>query len=302
MVQLLALLFAFLCACTPEPERSDRQSASPEIVARYLSASERLQSDFLDRGWVVSRDGGLPANVGDSLLWSGLALSALPCDQGDAIEANLIDMVTRHDGGLVRYEPLANPVSLDGAIGLWHGIAHRITCAGKAELWREPVRLHAEFLERSKGYLSNEAKDAQAPIFLYVPDLLHARLNGAANPSSDLLGVLRPALALWAKAVVDNRASCYRVHLGLLMMETLAALGKDGNRANFCVAAKGAGMPLVDHFCGQPEPLLTFIEDFEFNQWEFALQRCAGWESPDSHGYETPGLDLIVAIKHAYQL
>jgi len=273
------------------------------VSARYTEALDRLEAGFLDRGWVISRErDGTPTHTGDSLIWSGMLLAAVPCDRGVKTEAALIEMITDLGGALVRYIPTVGKVrgaSLDGALGLYRGIAHRIKCPGKADLWREAVRLHSEYVRTKRDLHPTGA--TVPPGFTYVLERLARELGAGGSPDSDDLGLLRPALAVWAKSTVDMRKPCYRVHLGLLVHQALDDLGVSPQHEHFCIAAKGGGMPLVDHFCGQPEPLLTWIEKFEYDRAEYFLQRCS-FESEHTDGVLTPGLDLIVAIRTAYAL
>lgn len=305
----IGLLFALLAlSCGRPVDKIEPRDPPLAIQLKYHFASERLMADHLENGWVVTRKpDGTPEHTGEALLWSGVALASLSCEDGAAIEDMLIDTVKRHDGALVRYEPLGEyeggrEVTLDGAIGFWRGVAARLACPGSPEKWAPAIKLHLDYVERSKGHLHPNAKVVIPPGFDYVVHLLGHRLGLSGLPSSDAFGGLRTALALWAKATVDNRKPCYRVHLGLLMLESVEALGVGVPRETFCIASKGAGMPLVDHYCGMEQPLLDWIDDFKFNVWEFQHQRCAGWESPDADGDATPGLDFLVGVKHAYTI
>ena len=297
-----------LVSCAREPDRPELRDPPIEVQLRYHFASERLLADHLENGWVVTRKpDGTPEHTGEGLLWSGVALASLTCEDGAAIEDMLIATVTRLDGALVRYEPLGEyeggrEVTLDGAIGFWRGVAHRVvSCPGSAEKWTPAVKLHLDYVERSKGRLHPNAKAVLPPGFDYVLHLLGHRLGLSGLPSGDTLDGLRTALALWAKATIDNRKPCYRVHLGLLMLESVEALGVGVSRETFCIASKGAGMPLVDHYCGVEQPLLDWVDNFEFNRFEFAHQRCY-YETESVGDDQTPGLDFLVGVKHAYRI
>ncbi len=64
---------------------------------------------------------------------------------------------------------------------------------------------------------------------------------------------------------------------------------------------RGVDIPLIDHKCGRGD-LKGWIDAFKFNEWEYRHQRSGKWEQPDGDGDETPGLDLITAIRAAYDI
>jgi hypothetical protein len=252
---------------------------------------------------------GTPDHQGEGLLWTGLAMAYLPCDLGDGPEATLLNMMESKGGQLVRFEPLGEyaggrEVTFDGAVGLYRGIAERITRCGRADLWRPVVLRHRDWV-RDHGYRLHENTD---PALLgessYVLNLLTALVEGVDPPSIRTQYLLEQEIAAWAWGVTQTHAAAYRIHLGYQTLRTIEALGpslSDAGKGNFCSASNGADIPLVDHWCARGN-LKQWIADYKYNEFEFRHQRAGAWEFPDGNGDATPALDLLAALKEAYDL
>jgi hypothetical protein len=305
-VPLLAII-----GCAHAKKKPEPVDPSQEILSLYKTASNRLISKYLDNGtWVVSRHpDGSSEHQGEGLIWSGVALSALSCDDGKDIEANLQRSIMSNDGALVRYEPLGEyrngrEVTLDGALGLYLGVARRIQkCPGTgSRSWKEVLNKHCAYLSETKGLL-NQAAPATLGGFRYLLDLLSftGGACGTGNPGN-ARGV-ETEVAGWAMATVASRSAAYRLNLGFIALETLELLDKpisSQGRDEWCAATNGAGIPTIDAWCGRGD-LRAWIAGYQYNQWEYRHQRAA-WESPDGDGDTTPGLDLLVALKQSYNL
>lgn len=302
----LALLTALLgCKAHDKIDPLPRDETAEE---NYYGAYTRLL-EFREGGWIVSRrPDGRPQHVGDSLLWTGLAMAAVPCDAGDELERHLIEVIHRLDGGLVRYEPLGEyaggrEASLDGALGLYRGAAERIVACGRGEAWGEALRTHLSFLERSGGRL-HLGTTATLELFSALPEVVCHRSGDSRCHDTGIRNrrAMERAVGAWAWAVNAAKAAAFRVHLGWLVLTTLERTGHDinpDNRNAYCAATRGMGIAIVDHWCGR-DGLKAWLDAFEFDRWEYAFQRAPAWESPDGDGDETPGLDYVLAIKEAY--
>lgn len=299
------LLLLTLAGCAKAPARPEPSEPTPAVRALYAEASQRLTSGFLEGGWVVSRTSeGEPRHQGDSLIWSGLSLYALSCEDGAQVEDALLRMLGEGGGGLVRFPGLDKPVSMDGALGLYRGAADRIQrCPGSREKWAPAVQKHLAYVSASNGRLGPEGATL-AGDFGYVLDLLGEWLDVGAPADSERAGGLAAQASAWALATVATKSSAYRIHLGLLAFETTEALGADvpeDGRNGFCQTSREAALPGVEWWCGREQALYAFIDGFKYDEWEMRLQRGA-WESPDGNGLRTPGLDILVALRTAYQL
>lgn len=301
-----ALVFAALlvvgCGAADEPPRDEPVDPIPSL---YGAAQDRLVG-MLDGGYVVSRwQDGRPEHIGDSLIWSGLAMFALDCEHGAAIEDALLAMVGELDGGLWRHPMRPGDVSMDGAVGFYRGVAWRVdNCEGSADKWRVAFAKHQAFSEPG-GKLNPSANATLPKEFTYVRDLLAHKLGSAGRPHSDRLRALEGQIVAWATAVKQTKAACYRIHLGYQTLKTLHQLGADVSATGkelFCKTTADTDLPTVDHYCGRRD-LGAWIDSFTWNTWEHRHQRCPAWESPDGKdGLATPGLDLVEALKEKYAL
>lgn len=302
-VAAASLIALTLAACGKAEKKHDSVEPDLEALSAYAVDVNRLQDDFLDQGFVVSRyASGEAEHRGDALIWSGIALGVLPCDEGDDIENALISMVERLDGGLYRHPELADRVSMDGALGFYRGVAQRLRCSGKRDLWASPLKLHYEFSLKHKTGLNAASTAELVPEFTYVRDLLLAEVGLRGKPSADRQRTLETQTAGWALAAKLKRASCFRIHLGLITLQTIESLGgqiSEKGRDQFCSATKSLELPTVNHWCGRPG-LLDFLHSFKHDEWEYRLQRCTNWESPDGNGLLTPALDRLVGLSEYY--
>ena len=310
----IIILALSLASCGKADDRAEPDPATDRIAELHASASARLLKDFVQGDtWVVSRwdDSGAAERQGEGLLWSGVALSALTCEDGNGIEAGLIAAITAHGGALVRIEPLGEyeggrEVTWDGAVGLYRGIAARATfCPGSAERWAPVIALHVDYVDANGGQLNARAPATIPEPLRYVLDLLAWRLGVGNEPNHGRLAALELAFAVQAAGVNATHAAAYRLNLALLSFQTVENLGisvSGGGRDRFCAASRGVDIPTMDEWCGRGG-LASWIDGFQFNAWEFRHQRAGAWERPDgAPGLSTPGLDILVAIVQAYAL
>ncbi len=306
MKLLLAILLCLSCAKAPKADDSEPTTAP--IKERFAAAEQRVLTQFLENGWLVSRGtNGEVAHQGDSLIFTGIWLGAASCAAGNASEAMLQDTIERNGGALVRYEPMdGNAASLDGALGLYSGIADRIArCPESLPRWRDVMLLHKQFVEDHSGHLHGDPGAGQlVPEFDYVLDLLLARLTDGPGSGFDgrRLSLLVAESTAWAVGVKAAHAAAFRIHISFLAFRTAEALGQavnDVGRNGFCAATAGVDMPTVDHWCGRGD-LVAWVDAFEPNKWEYRHQRSGSWETPDGQGFQTPGIDLLVGIRAAY--
>lgn len=300
---LTALLTLESCGLKPKPNIVDSNEA---IIQKYAEAINRLPRFLSDGIWVVSlTPNGNITNEGDGLIFSGLAMAALPCDGiGRQVSEGLAKAITDSGGQLYRHPTLRDKISLDGALGLYRGVLHRVLMCGDGSTWNIPIKLHYDYV-KSHDYRMNDASEALLEMeFDFILDALAARMGLREAPSTARSAILIAEVTEWARIVLAAKAGCYRVHLGYQVVRMLDELGFEPNklqRSLFCGAATGGDLPLSDHYCGMGL-LLQFIEQFKYNEWEYRHQRCGTFETPDAQGWETPGLDLILAIKEAYKI
>lgn len=296
-MQLNKLIF-ILAGCHPSKPAIPKADPPQEILDQYATASDRLIA-MSDGNYVVSRhDDDTMEHIGDSLIWTGIALGMLPCTKGDAIEASLFDMIDQLDGGMWRHPSLPDQISLDGAIGVYRGAAKRIMqCPGSKERWSVALAKHLQL-----GKLNPKSDQTWPLEFKYVPELALAVSSGSSLPSHDRLVALTGQINDWALATVISHSACYRLNLGYQTFRTIEELGQNINNGDFCAQTAGAGLATIDRWCGRNDGH-EFISNFEYDRWEFQPQRCSWEGDPDGKpGLHTPGLDLIEMIYESYNV
>ena len=275
ILAILAIAFAFIGCGKKHVSASDPSS---QETATYNDLVARLPQ-FEDAGWVVSR--GQNTNQGDSLLFSGLALYALPCEAGNAI-ANAFEKQLA-TGQLVRYPGNKDAASLDGQLGMYRGIASRIRRCNERDRWHD-VLAKANLGSLLVGY------DAVRKSVLQ-----NVGIGGGPSEAERL--ALEEEARTEAVAANAKHIACFRVHFSLIAMQTLEDLGGNiATRDLFCAESRGLRIPTVDHFCNRDD-LTSYLDSYQDNVWIYQFQRCPGWESPDAKGDQEPGVDYLVAYQ-----
>ena len=291
-------------SCSKEDEEEPTEPAT-DIREIYDDTAKRAVSEFLDHSRIVSRDkNGQPSNVGDSLIFSGLALYGLPCDLGTPIEAQIISEIGSLKGGLMRHPLEPNEASLDGALGLYFGIADRISRCGSSAVWKPAIDLHMAFVDGNHQRLNPKSDSVLTKEFDYVLHLLGNKLGLRSKPTDDVKLLMGLESAEWARACMVAKKSCFRIHLGLLALKTVEMLGENIPKSvkwDFCDVTRESQMPTVDHWCERGD-LKKWIDDFKFDVWEYRHQRCGYFETPDANGNRTPAIDYLVAVRTAYEV
>jgi hypothetical protein len=318
MMRLLIILALAACSKEPAKEEIDPLPVPPDYAALHDAAYTRLTSDFLDQNEVVSRKpDGSAAHQGDSLLFSGLLIASVKCDQALETEQTLQRAIMSHGGQLWRHWSI-DDASVDGAIGLFRGIAERYARGCQSfKNWKPALEALKAYADANNGAI-NHNSSAGLDTFAYVLDLLLDRLAGGVSPDfgsdrraflAQLMGswvsAVHAGYKLWKAGVSNEPPAAYRVHLALLTLETLGKLGvhvQAKARDSFCHNSQGFDMPTTDHYCGR-KPIGDWVSGFQYDIWEFRHQRSGLWESdPDGNGYRTPAVDLLYGIAQGYEL
>ncbi len=295
MKNVLPIMALAMFACGKAKPEPKPEPATPTQVVTFDMAADRL-ARFYDAGFVVTRDAaGTALNQGDALIWTGEAVYALDCARGAAPAAALAQMVTDTGGAIYRHPSLPANVSLDGAIGFYRGVAKRALVCGDAATWAPLIAEHVAYMADHGGLL-NAGDVAGLPAgFTYLRDKLAWRLGVGDEPSAAAQAKMETAAAAWAVADIAAKAACYRSHLALNTFQIIEELGgtvSPAARNTFCAATKTANLATSDHWCGR-DGLDQWLTAFKWNVYQYAHQRCPGWESPDAKG-EEPAVDELV--------
>lgn len=310
MRNLLLMVTLLVVACNPVKKKLEASEPSAADIAAYQDASAAVADRFIYGGFgVVSLDpSGAPEHLGEALIWGGTYLWGVSCDLGKPVADALAAMINRLGGQMIRVDPLGEyegdrAITWDGMVGALMGISRRVTACGETDLWRQPILAMIAYQD-SRGHRLNDSSSAVAPVgFLYVRDLIAARLGLRDEPDESRKIDFEKNAAGWPAIVALSHQTgigsdaCFRVNLAFSSIVTVETLGKemsDAARGEFCLGSDGMQIPTIDHLCGR-ERISNYIAQFEPNQWEYRHQRCGSWESPDGGGNQSPGLDRLTA-------
>ena len=322
----LAAVMALVVATEACGSSQEEAAAPPPVLPRAeeLSALEgaetaaigRLLERHLDSGMVVSRtrpDDGSPRDIGDSAIFTGIALGALDCDRGRALLEGVLENIRDHDGMIYRHPRLDaataakhGPSSRDAMIGTAFGLVLRArNCpedrAEIAEVWG----LHRAFVkELGNGRLYPEAGEDKQ---------INAGLWWLWDRVANYLGVTGEApsktKALWESGVVATAASvaaaagsapeqtaCYPIHLTAIQYLTAVAIDAPPSlsmRLSWCAATRGTGIPMVEWMCSR-ESAASWLSTYSPDQpYVYRHQKCKT-QGEDGTDVSGPGVDFIV--------
>jgi hypothetical protein len=309
-MRFLALLLT-LAACAKAPDKPERLPATDSVRELYDQTADRLMAEFLEDGQVVSRKpDGSPEHVGDSLIWTGVAIGVLPCHLAEVVADRLALRIRDNGGELVRFEPLpeeyvaGREISFDGVSGVLFGLArYRARCQSDG-VDRGFLTARRDYVARNDNRIHHNV-DARIPAeFTFTEQALYHAYGLEGRPHDDRMHVLLLQLAGWTQAVKASRAACYRANLAWMHTSALEALGYSfgaAERGLLCQAAEGLDLPQWEHYCSRSMSLTSFVDAWQFDRAEFQLQRCS-WEHEEPRGRRYPGLDLLLALTELYDL
>lgn len=305
---LFIAIFGQLIGCGADRHAPPHEPAVTPVPEMHAAAVARLPA-FLENGQVVSRwENGEAEHLGDSLLWTGIAIGSLDCETGWPLMDAMYQRMARTDGELDRFDPLperyaGNEISFDGETGFYYAVARRLRrcpeeSASLAVLWGQRLG----YIDRHGGRLHRNVAVEMTTPFDFTRDAISHALGLRGEPHVDRLRSLEVAAYSWIQSVVAAKAAAYRIHLAIRHLMTVQALGhqlsEQGYR-NICNAAKPAALPLVEWWCGRHDEFLT---EFRYDAFEYRHQRAI-WESPDGkEGLRTPAVDLLDYLSQRYGL
>lgn len=293
---------AIACSHAKAKPETPTTDPPPAVVENWGIEQDRALT-FASDGFIVSLDKNqVTQNQGDSLIWTGVALASMDCQHGAKLDQALQAMVKTLNGGLWRHPSIPNDVSLDGALGFYLGVTHRITHCMEGDIWAPLLKLH----QAAGSALNPNGGTKLEDPFTAARDAVLSLVGIADYPGAVRIGALSEAAALMGAAPgIAHRTgvgsqACYRAHLGLLVMQIIEATGgKPSARNSFCAATVGYDLPTTDQYCGRGN-LRAWTEAFQSDVWQYRHQRCPGWENPDGDGLLQPGIDLLRGLVDAY--
>lgn len=298
---ILSLLLMVL-ACTSDPQ--------PFKMIREFPAAENNKTDILDKkitnlfnnhlfmGYVVAKDeyNILPIHLGDSALFTGLAIASIDEFNPNPVLDHIIEM-----GGLIERHPIhpkiSDPSSRDQVIGMMYGLVVRWNRKPEerekiAKAWK----FHYEYVENLKGKLYPKAGiDKSLNPSLYYLWLEVGKYFGITEKSGDrnlwLAGMMATAIDINV-----HKKAAYPLHLSMLQILTAHEIGKPIDniyRWRWCQESKNMLIPMIDWYC-ERRKAENFLANYVENEWDYQHQRAQQYESPDGNNNKSSQLDFII--------
>lgn len=297
----LALLAS--CAHPKKPEESVSSLPDKEDLSALLEKRdailERFKAFNVEAGYVVSRNpAGDIEHTGDSVLWTGLALTALPCEQGAAIYDQLRNDILRRGGLIARWAADPNPShpsSRDQVRGVMLALVSRAKRCGDIESAREVWRTHMRYVADNNGGLFPGANPGYqvTDAFMWPWSVVGEYLG--IQPATGSKFVFEAAMSSTAAAILVQKSAGYPIHLATLDAILAYEVGKPISKLGYealCAASSGADLGLTEWYCRR-KTALELLTAWKQDEYEYRWQRAA-WETPDGDGHTTPGVDFIL--------
>jgi len=280
----------------------------PQDVSAFKSKAieyrQRLMTEFLENGYVVSKREGKPHHRGDSVLWTMIAAASSPCGVAKRLMEPVFQSLMASDGLLKRIEPLdpdskTDPTSRDMETGFIFGItSYYIKCPEERSRIEDVWFAHVSYVQHYKklAKIGVDSKTRLSPAILTSMRYLNYLILEPQKGSTIFHQFYNDiANALGNSFLGGTGVSCYPYHLSTLLNISSSAIGygaSNTNRDLLCRATKGKGLVLTDWYCNRVNPI-EYLKDFQPNVWEYRWQRCQN-ESPDSAGAQTPAVDFLI--------
>lgn len=295
------ILYILIFSCTPS---SPVQPININEQNLFLKYENRLFDNFLANGQVISKNNdGTPTDLGDSLLFSGLAIGSANCDRVKVLLTSLEKMEAHYEDYLVRFNPLplefaekTDFISRDGATGVLYGLTlAKKRCPSLAQeihtiLFRWKNAVSDSFTLYPGSYAA-----FITPSFKTFWDLAHGGEMNFLKYEDLILSIL--ATTLWIKL---SKSACYPIHLDTLQFLTLENLGYpilERHKAEFCSLSNGMGLMLTDWFCERnKDKILAWLHNPESSQNVYMHHRCI-WESTDGNSKISPRIDYLLLFR-----
>lgn len=302
LAKVTTVIGLLLASCHHAPSQPKADVDELEVKAAEYRA--HLVQRSLCGGWVATRVTGDIGcyDLGDSLLFSGLALAVLPCAEGDEVLQAVAASQDERQGLFVRYEPLSpqyagNENSRDGITGLIFGLTVRAAhCPADrprlADMWR---RYRAALGPSPVALYPGNLNAIVTPAFAAVLQQADRVLAGGEGPSFTRRIVWEAAASQGAQDATAHREACYGIHLATLQAILFGSSASNDFHKAFCVATAGAGLALTDWYCGAgAEAVKSWLSNYQPNLLVYSHQRCT-WETEIPRpGSDGPALDWLV--------
>ena len=269
---------------------------------------DRLLQNFLLGSYVVSRENKKPTHLGDSILWTMLTAASISCEKAAPLFLGVRDSIEENNGLLLRIDPLPttlakDPTSRDMEIGFAFGMTILYkNCLEFRDQIKKVWATHIGYIFSEANALAKDGPRSKidiTPTLRYLlTEVSHYIIENFERPSVIDQFLLDSSTNISALGrAISRKESCYPIHLTTLTYLTLDIIGSsvgESNKMLLCKTSKGLGLTLTDWYCKRSH-VLTFLEKFKLNEYEYKHQRC-DYEQPDvDPGIESPAVDYLVA-------
>lgn len=307
MQQLAAIVSLALIFACGKSKPVDKVEPDNQSQLRFENMQDRLVSNFLLDGFVISKDkNGQPEDQGDSLLFTGLTLGVLDCELIGSrnLLAPFERMQDNFSGYLVRIDPLpeeyrlnGNTISRDGATGALYGL--------------QLAKRRCPALSQRIDHILSRWKDAVGSSLVLYPKSLAGIItpsfrtfwkvgHGVGISDIEYEEYIVSGLAT-IEIIKASHSACYPIHLQTIQHLTFEIMHRPilkRNKDEFCALTKGFGLLLTDWYCGRSgDDLKLWLDNPEQSKHVYMSQRCT-WENGDADDKLSPRVDFLVLYRH----
>lgn len=292
MLKLFCILFLMLGGCGKATKDDDKLDVNADLAKKREEVHARFLN-YMPEGWVVAKRGDEQVKLGDSLIWTGIALAGLDCDKAKEVLEGLTQYASSHNGWLARHPSFGKKTdSIDGYVGLNWGL---IRYAKKCKDLKNAAKLYDLTRPHYRALLTEG--------LYYVldrGDKYFGRAGITLAPSKTTETLFDAAITGWALGVVEGKKACYKLHLATLMAAFVEESGASVNSNEFCKISKKADLPFTDAYCGNRSKAKDFLQEFKYDEWENRNQRCPAWESENNSGTKLAGIDFLQVYDYTF--
>ena len=290
-----------------EPDGVTQPSNLTQWEEKQEMLEKRLMDDFIQEGYIISRNEEFEIkDEGDALLWSGLGLSSLSCENAEIIFEEIADSVDYFEGGLVRIDPLPqsyfnDPTSRDMETGAIFGLTNYYRRCGDERVIHV-LQKHYRFINDNGFQLfpvGDPTKISITPAFGYYMNLMFSKYLGVLKPSALDKAMYESAVIADSAFIKSSLTACFPVHLGtlqLIQMDFIQENVSKTTKRSFCSITEMMDLPLTDWYCNRLS-VADFLDQYDLTQ-SYRSQRCLKWEEIDSEGH-FPALDWLLIYRLA---
>lgn len=304
ILKVLFFLLLISCGAKSKDIESSRDFPNPidvsEFTHRYNEIVNRLKSEFIDQGYVVSRNPDNSAqHIGDAAKYTGLALASMPCNYAKDLFYVLTNSILENNGLIVRHASKPNGShglsSRDQQLGVAFGLMQYWINCSQESLIKIAWQKHYDFI-KSNDYQVDPPNDKLNTGAQWFFHKLSLRLLVGSDRPDYQKATFEGNLIANAEGAQSIKSPCYPVDLSMLQIMAASKLGNrisNYAKSKFCAATKDMKLEHADIYCFRSDGR-EFLRNFKLDTMEYRLQRCP-YETEDNEiGFRSPGVDFIL--------